>query len=133
MPTIIKTGRALTLTIDGDTWNPQVSQVTLTYTNTTETYQTLDGPVSIATGTEGSLAVSGFQDYAQAGTGLCDALWTAADAGTAIGCVLDDGEQEFTFDVVPQYPPVGGEANAALTFDITFVLDGGVSKQAVAS
>lgn len=133
MPTIIKTGRALTLTLDGDDWNPQVSQVVLSYANTTETYQTLDGPVSIVTGTEGSLAVSGFQDYAQAGTGLCDALWSAAETGTAIPCVLDDGAQEFTFDVLPQFPPVGGEANAALTFDLTFVLDGEVTKTPVAS
>lgn len=130
MPTIIKTGRDLTLTIDGDDWNPQTSSVTLTYENTVETYQTLNGPVAIATGTQGTLALSGFQDYNAGGTNLCDALWTAADTGTSITCVLSDGAQEFTFNVVPTYPPVGGDANAALTLDMTFTLDGGVTKTA---
>lgn len=130
MPTIIKTGRDLTLTIDGDDWNPQTSSVTLTYENTVETYQTLNGPVAIATGTQGTLALSGFQDYNAGGTNLCDALWTAADTGTSIACVLSDGAQEFSFFIVPTYPPVGGDANAALTLDMTFTLDGGVTKTA---
>lgn len=130
MPTIIKTGRVLVLTIDGDDWNPQTSSVTLNYSTTSEVYQTLNGPVAIKTGTEGTLAVSGFQDYNAGGTNLCDALWSAADTGTSIACVLSDGDQEFTFNAVPTYPQVGGDANAALTFDITLTIDGEVSKAA---
>jgi hypothetical protein len=128
MATFIGTGRDLTLTIDADTWNPQTSSAVLSYENTTQTYQTLDGPVSVVTGQEGTLEVTGFQDFGEAGS-LFDALWVAAENATPIAFELTTTNGvTFSGDVIPQFPSVGSAADAALESSINFVISGGITK-----
>jgi hypothetical protein len=125
--TVIQQGSGLTLTIDSDAWDAQTSSVTLTYENTIETYPTLNGNVSVVTDTQGTLEFTAYQDFDEAAS-LFDALWTAAEAGTAIVCSLDANGATLTFDAIPQFPSAGGAANGALESTVTLVIDGAVVK-----
>lgn len=127
MATVIQQGSGLTLTIDGDVFDAQTSSVTLTYENTVETYPTLNGNVSVVTDTQGTLQFTAYQDYDVVGS-LADGLWTAATTGTSIACSLAANGATFAFDAIPQFPQAGGDANGALTYDVTMVIDGGITK-----
>lgn len=126
MPTYIATGRDLTLTLDGGAWSPQTGQVTLSYSNQIETYQTLSGPTSIVTGTEGTLDVTAFADTGEVGS-LFDSLWAAADTGASVAFALAVNGKTFSGDCIPQFPTIGGAAEDALSSDISFVIDGSVT------
>lgn len=130
MATTIVTGRKLALTVNSKGYDAQCSMAVLKYQNVIQTYQTLDGPKSIVTGTEGTLEVDMFIDFGET-SGLMDDLWTAAGTGTAVAFTLvvdATTDKTFTGFVIPQFPEVGGAANDALTTKITFVIDGTVSK-----
>lgn len=127
--TYVTTGENLTITIDAEDFSPQCSTVELAYEAAIETYRALTGPTSIKTGTSGTLTLSLFQDFGQASS-LCEALWSAADTGTSVAFVLTVGGiagTSFTGNVVPQYPTVGGGADAALEASITLTVDGVVN------
>lgn len=127
MATYIATGRDLSLEIDGGTWTPQTGEVVLTYENTVETFQTLSGSKAVITGQEGTLDVTAFQDWGEAGS-LFDALWSAADTGTSIPFVLTlTGGVILSGDCVPQFPSAGGAATDGLSSSISFVVDGAVA------
>lgn len=126
MPTKVMTGENLKITVNGTDYSPQCSNVELAQEASVETYRVLTGPTSIKTGTTGQLSLSLFQDYAEASS-LCEALWNAADTGTAVTFVLEVGGASgttFSGNVVPQYPTVGGAADSALEASITLVVDG---------
>ena len=72
----------------------------------------LTGMVKKVVGTDGSLAVSMFQDWG-AGTSFCEALWDAAAAGDAVTFTFNADGSTFTGSVIPQFPNVGGAADAA--------------------
>ena len=123
MATVI-TGRALTITIDGDDWSPQVTEVTLTPTQTVNQYTTLSSSAATVGPATWELAVTGYQDW-PAATSLFEALVTAAAAGTAVTfslAVASGGT--WSGDILPVYPSVGGGADAALESSITFPVDG---------
>ena len=77
MATSIITGRDITFTIDGDTFDAQATSATLTIDSTVNTYQTLDGKAYYTTDTQGTFNVELLQDFGAA-TSLCEALWNAA-------------------------------------------------------
>ena len=62
MTTII-TGRDITFTIDGDTYDAQATSATLTIDSTINTYQTLDGKAYYTTDSQGTFAVEMLQDF----------------------------------------------------------------------
>lgn len=130
MPTTIITGRNLTLEIDGDVYTDMAQSATLTMTNTVETIATLSGNTSVVTDTTGTLSVQFLQDWDQA-AGLAEALWIAADAGTAIAfeLVVTGGTgTTFTGNVIPQFPAAGGDASAILSTTVEFIVDGDVTR-----
>jgi hypothetical protein len=127
MPTYIATGKDLTLTVDGNAVSPQASSVELTYENKVNTYEVLTGMVKKVVGTDGTLAVSLFQDWG-AGTSFCEALWDAAAAGDAVTFTFNADGSTFTGSVIPQFPNVGGAADAALESKISFPISGTVSR-----
>lgn len=125
----VTTGENLTITINSQDYSPQCSSVELAYEAKIETYQTLTGPTSIKTGTSGTLTLSIFQDWAEASS-LAEAMWTAAEAGDSVAFVLTVGGASgtaFAGFVVPQFPTVGGGADAALEASITLTVDGVVT------
>lgn len=122
MPTTIVTGRDITFTIDGDSYDAQATSAILTIDSTINTYQTLDGKAYFTTDSQGSFAVEMLADWS-AVPSLCDALWQAADtapntpltvAFTAATGVL------FGFDVQPIFPSAGGVAPDAQTVSLAF-------------
>ena len=77
MPTTIITGRDISFTIAGASYDAQATSATLTVDSTINTYQTLDGKAYFTTDTQGTFAVSMLADWGAASS-LCEALWTAA-------------------------------------------------------
>lgn len=126
MATII-TGRSLTISIDSDDYSAQCGAVSLNPTNNTEIFQTLAGPAAKNLSTSWELQLTGWQDWNES-SGLGPALWTAAEAGTAVAFSLEvDAGAAFTGNIIPVFPSVGGDAASALEIDITFPVDGDVT------
>ena len=74
------------------------------------------------------LQLRAFQDWGEVGS-FCDAMWTAAAAGSAITFELGvAGAGTFTGSVIPSYPTAGGPADGALEVEFTFEVTGDVTK-----
>ena len=122
MPTTIITGRDITFTIEGASYDAQATSATLTIASTINTYQTLDGKAYYTTDTQGTFAVEMLADW-PAGGSLCNALWTAAESAPntplAVSFTAASGST-FTFDVQPIFPSAGGTAPDAQTVSLSF-------------
>ena len=122
MPTTIITGRDITFTIAGDSYDAQATSATLTIASTINTYQTLDGKAYFTTDSQGPFAVEMLADWT-AGGSLCNALWTAAESAPntplAVSFTAASGST-FTFDVQPIFPSAGGTAPDAQTVSLSF-------------
>lgn len=120
MTTII-TGRDITFTIDGDTYDAQATSATLEIESTINTYQTLDGKAYYTTDTQGTFNVEMLQDFGAA-TSLCEALWNAAATtpNTALPVVFTVAGVGYAFEVQPIFPSLGGTAPDALTASLAF-------------
>lgn len=120
MTTII-TGRDITFTIDGDTYDAQATSATLTVDSTINTYQTLDGKAFYTTDSQGTFAVEMLQDFG-AVSSLCEALWNAAATtpNTALPVIFTVAGVAYAFSVQPIFPSLGGTAPDALTASLSF-------------
>ena len=122
MPTTIVTGRDITFTIAGDTYDAQATSAILTIDSTINTYQTLDGKAFYTTDSQGSFAVEMLADWGAASS-LCESLWTAAtnapNTGLSVIFGADSGAS-FQFDVQPILPSAGGTAPDAQTVSLSF-------------
>ena len=122
MPTVIITGRDITFSIAGSSYDAQATSATLTVDSTINTYQTLDGKAYFTTDTQGTFAVEMLADWGAASS-LCEALWTAAtnapNTGLPVVLVADTGAS-FAFDVQPILPSAGGTAPDAQTVSLAF-------------
>jgi hypothetical protein len=122
MSTTIITGRNVSFSIDGDTFDAQATSAILTVDSTINTYQTLDGKAYYTTDTQGSFAVEMLADWGAASS-LCEMLWNSAatNPNTPLAVILEaDSGSTFTFDVQPVYPSAGGTAPDAQTVSIVF-------------
>jgi len=127
MAATVITGRALTLTIDGDDWSSQTAEVTLTPTQSSTQYITLSDSAAIVNPATWELTVRAMQDWPDASS-LFEALWTAATAGTAVAFTLAvAGGGSFGGNLFPVFPSAGGAADSALESDITFPVNGAVT------
>lgn len=120
MTTII-TGRDITFTIDGDTYDAQATSATLTIDSTINTYQTLDGKAYYTTDSQGTFAVEMLQDFG-AVSSLCEALWNAAATtpNTPLSVLFTVAGVAYVFEVQPIFPSLGGSAPDALTASLSF-------------
>ena len=122
MSTTIITGRNVSFSIDGDTFDAQATSAILTVESTINTYQTLNGKAYYTTDTQGSFAVEMLADWGAASS-LCEMLWNSAatNPNTPLAVILEaDSGSTFTFDVQPVYPSAGGTAPDAQTVSIVF-------------
>ena len=122
MPTTIVTGRDITFTIDGDTYDAQATAATLTIESTINTYQTLDGKAYYTTDSQGTFDVEMLADWT-AGGSLANSLWNAADTApnTPLAVVFTAASGSvFNFDVQPIFPSAGGTAPDAQTISLSF-------------
>lgn len=120
------TGRDLTLTIDGDSYDAQASTVTLTTELNQAVLEVLSGRAYKTIDQTATLSVEMFADWGAAGS-LCDALWDAAKAtpDTAISASFDANGSTFTMSVFPNYPTAGGGAVDVLTTTVELVVEDG--------
>lgn len=125
MATTTITGRGLTLTIDGDTYEDQASSVTLTMNLERATIDTLSGRTYKVTNTNGTMSVTLYQDWGVAGS-ICDAIYGAAknSPDTALAFTFDADGGTFTGNVLPNFPASGGAATDVLTTTVEFVVVG---------
>jgi hypothetical protein len=100
--------------------------VTLTSNQTIDQYISLTATAAKAQPATWELRVRGFQDWGEA-TSFAEAMWSAAVAGTSIAFDLTTAGGNFTGNIVPVYPNVGGSADAAMELDLTFQCDGAVT------
>jgi hypothetical protein len=122
MSTTIITGRNVSFSIDGDTFDAQATSAILTVDSTINTYQTLDGKAYYTTDTQGSFAIEMLADWG-APSSLCEMLWNSASTNpnTPLAVVLEaESGSTFNFDVQPIYPSAGGTAPDAQTVSMTF-------------
>ena len=127
MALVVQTGRSLTVTIDSVAYSAQVAEVTLTPNQTVDQYISLTSSAAVAQPVTFELSVRAFQDWGVVG-GICDALWTAAAAGTAVSFSMGTDGSTFSGNIIPAYPNVGGPADSALEVEFTFQVDGDVTK-----
>ena len=122
MPTTVITGRDISFTIAGSSYNSQATSATLTVDSTINTFQLLSGKSYFTTDTQGSFAVEMLADWGAASS-LCEALWTAAtnapNTGLSVIFGADSGAA-FAFDVQPILPSAGGTAPDAQTVSLAF-------------
>lgn len=120
------TGRDLTLTIDGDSYDAQASTVTLEVTNNQATLEVLSGRAYKTIDATATLNVEMFADWGAVGS-ICDALWDAAKTSpdTAIAASFDVNGSTFTMNVFPAQPAAGGGAVDVLTTTVALVVEDG--------
>jgi hypothetical protein len=122
MATTIITGRNVSFSIDGDTFDAQATSAILTIDSTINTYQTLDGKSYFTTDSQGTFAVEMLADWG-APSSLCEMLWNQADLSpnTPLAVILETKTgSTFNFTVQPIFPSAGGTAPDAQTVSMAF-------------
>ena len=126
MSTTVITGRDVTFTIGGNTFDAQATSAVLTGTTNRQTYETLDGKAYKVIDNDFTLAVEMLADWGAAGS-LCEILWgvTESAPNTGINTVFTAASGAvFTFQVLPTWPSAGGAGNDAQTVSLTFQVIG---------
>ena len=120
------TGRDLTLTIDGDSYDAQASTVTLTVENNQAVLEVLSGRAYKTIDATATLSVEMYADWG-ATPSLCDALWDAAKTApdTALAFSFDANGSTFTGNCFPAQPAAGGGAVDVLTTTVELVVEDG--------
>lgn len=130
----IITGRDLSLTIDGDSFDDVASSVTLTQDLERNKYDVLSGSKYRTIDETGTLTVELFQDFGETGS-VCEALWTAANTApdTALAFTFTANGGTFTGNAFPSKPAAGGAAPGELTVTVELTIDGSVTYTAPAA
>jgi hypothetical protein len=126
VPTTVITGRDVTFTIGGNTFDAQATSAVLTGTTNRQTYETLDGKAYKVIDNDFTLAVEMLADWGVSGS-LCEILWgvTESAPNTGISTVFTAASGAvFTFQVLPSWPSAGGAGNDAQTVSLTFQVIG---------
>jgi hypothetical protein len=124
--TTVITGRDVTFTIGGNTFDAQATSATLTGEANRQTYETLDGKAYKVIDNNFTLAVEMLADWGVSGS-LCEILWSASESApnTGISTVFTAASGAvFTFQVLPSWPSAGGTAPDAQTVSLTFQVIG---------
>ena len=132
MARVFTTGKTLTLTIGGVTYENVATSVTLEETLNRATLEPISGQTDVYISTDATLTVELIQDWNSTGTGttsVCKALYEAAasapNTSLAFSFVTATSGQTFTGNVWPEKPSVGGSSTEALTSTVTFKVVGG--------
>lgn len=124
---IVITGQKLTIEVATVAYSAQVSAASLIPNQSQSQAQTLTTTIPYNQTTSFQLQLDGFQDWGEA-VSFCDAMWTAAAAGSAITFELEvDGptaNRTFSGSILPKYVTAGGSASEALAFSETFEVVG---------
>jgi hypothetical protein len=126
MATTVITGRDVTFTIGGNTFDAQATSATLTGEMDRQTYETLDGKVYKVIDNNFTFDIEMLADWGATGS-LCEILWGVAESApnTGINTVMTAASgATFTFQVLPSWPSAGGAAPDAQTVALSFQVIG---------
>ena len=126
MPTNIITGRDVSFTLNGVSYDAQTTYATLSAETIIETYQTLDGRAYKSVDKQWTFTIELLQDWGVASS-LFEAMWNEAEnyANSTISVSLTAATGAvFAFNVLPVFPSAGGAAPGALTDTWTLTVVG---------
>ena len=126
MSTTVITGRDVTFTIGGNTFDAQATSAQLVGEVNRQTYETLDGKAYKVIDNNFTFNVEMLADWGAAGS-LCEILWgvTESAPNTGINTVMTAASgATFTFQVLPVWPSAGGTAPDAQTVSFSFQVIG---------
>jgi hypothetical protein len=126
MATTVITGRDITFTIGGNSFDAQATSASLVGETNRQTYETLDGKAYKVIDNNFTFNVEMLADWGAAGS-LCEILWGVAESApnTGISTVFTASTgAQFTFQVLPVWPSAGGTAPDAQTVSMAFQVIG---------
>jgi hypothetical protein len=124
--TTVITGRDVTFTIGGNTFDAQATSAQLVGEVNRQTYETLDGKAYKVIDNNFTFNVEMLADWGATGS-LCEILWGVAESApnTGISTVMTTAAgATFTFQVLPVWPSAGGTAPDAQTVSLSFQVIG---------
>ena len=126
MPTTIITGRDVSLTLNGSSYDAQATSAVLSNEHTIEAYQTLDGRAYKAIDDQWTFTIELLADWGVQNS-LFEAMWGEAEnypnSTVSVSLTAATGAV-FAFNVLPIYPSAGGAAPGAQTDTWTFTVVG---------
>ena len=131
MATTVLTGRELVLTIEGTDYSDQILSAVLTIETERLTFDTVSGRAYKFIDKNATLDIEFLADWSVAAPGgLSRALWAAAEApDTSLTAVLTATTGDtFTFEVLPNFPNVGGAASEGQTQSLSLQVDGAITE-----
>ena len=126
MSTTVITGRDVTFTIGGNTFDAQTTSATLVGEVNRQTYETLDGKAYKVIDNNFTFNIEMLADWGATGS-LCEILWgvTESAPNTGISTVMTTATgATFTFQVLPSWPSAGGTAPDAQTVSLALQVIG---------
>ena len=129
MATTVLTGRELVLTIEGTDYSDQILSAVLTIETERLTFDTVSGRAYKFIDKNATLDIEFLADWSDA-SGISRALWAAAEApDTSLTAVLTATTGDtFTFEVLPNFPNVGGAASEGQTQTLSLQVDGAITE-----
>lgn len=128
MATAVVTGRSITLTINSVAYTDQITSCVLTPTDNPVTGIVVSGPYAARGTASWTLDVEMIADWG-ATSSVCEALWSAAETGTALSfTLLAATGASFAGSVVPMFPQVGGPADGAQTVSVSMPVNGTITE-----
>jgi len=129
MATTVLTGRELVLTIEGTDYSDQILSAVLTIETERLTFDTVSGRAYKYIDKNATLDIEFLADWSDA-SGLSRGLWAAAEApDTSLTAVLTATSGDtFTFEVLPNFPNVGGAASEGQTQSLSLQVDGAITE-----
>jgi len=124
--TTVITGRDVTFTIGGNTFDAQATSAQLVGEVNRQTYETLDGKAYKVIDNNFTFNVEMLADWGATGS-LCEILWgvTESAPNTGISTVMTTATgATFTFQVLPSWPSAGGTAPDAQTVSLALQVIG---------
>lgn len=129
MATTVLTGRELVLTIEGTDYSDQILSAVLTIETERLIFDTVSGRAYKFIDKNATLDIEFLADWSD-GSGISRALWAAAEApDTSLTAVLTATTGDtFTFEVLPNFPNVGGAASEGQTQSLSLQVDGAITE-----
>lgn len=129
MATTVLTGRELVLTIEAVDYSDQILSAVLTIETERLTFDTVSGRAYKFIDKNATLDIEFLADWSDA-SGLSRALWAAAEApDTSLTAILTATTGDtFTFEVLPNFPNVGGAASEGQTQSLSLQVDGAITE-----
>ena len=130
MATTILTGRELVLTIEAVDYSDQILSAVLTIETERLTFDTVSGRAYKVIDKNATLDIEFLADWSD-GSGISRALWAATKSApdTSLTAIMTATTGDtFTFEVLPNWPNVGGAASEGQTQSLSLQVDGVITE-----